>query len=270
MDNDYLPFYVSATLLIILLVTPLVALIYTGLTDPINLALIFTNGQFIQSLTLTFTGAVAAAALALILGAPVAYALARSMVPGWIGKVTSALLSSPMTIPHTVVGLAILIMASPLSPIPLARQLPLMNSMLGLVLAYFIVSSPIAIGSLTQVFERINPVYEEVGLAIGMSRVGVFTRLILPMTISEAVESYLLTWARAISEFGSIALVAYYVVAPPLFNYVYPMPVLVWYYYETYGLEPALGYATATLLVSLMALIIMETVRHYLNRYHYG
>ncbi len=266
MDNGYLPFYFSVVILLILLVAPLATLIYMGLADPLNLLSIFTNSQFTQSLTLTFTGAMAAAALGLLLGAPVAYALARGMMPGWASRVASALLSSPITIPHTVVGLAILIMASPLSPIPLVRRLPIVNSLLGLVLAYFIVSSPIAVGSLVQVFERIDPVYEDVGLAIGMSRMRVFIKLILPMTIGEVVESYLLAWARAISEFGSIALVAYYVITPPLFNYVYPTSVLVWYYYETYGLEPALSYAAATLLVSLVVLVIMEAVRHYLNR----
>lgn len=267
MDKDNAPFHAVIATMLIVLLTPVFALLYVGLMDPINIVSLFTRPQFTQSLTLTFTGAMIAAALGLLIGAPTAYALARGMIPSWASRIVSALLSSPMTIPHTVIGLAILLMVSPLSPIPLIKRLPVINSILGLVMAYFMVSSPIITGSLVQVFERIDPVYEDVGLIAGISKFGVFVRLIVPMTLSELIESYLLAWARAISEFGSVVLVAYYVIAPPLFNYVYPASVLVWYYYETYGLEPALGYAAATLLMSIIALTIIEILRHVLGKH---
>ena len=53
---------------------------------------------------------------------------------------------------------------------------------------------------------------------------------------------------------------AYYVVNPPLFNYVYPLPILIWYTYEVYGLPMALGYASASLIISIVILVLAEII----------
>ncbi len=76
----------------------------------------------------------------------------------------------------------------------------------------------------------------------------------------ELVSSFLLAWGRSISEFGSIVILAYYIVNPPLFNYVYPLPTLIWYSYEVYGLPLALGYASASLIISIIIIVLIELI----------
>ncbi len=116
------------------------------------------------------TGASIAAALTLILGLPTAYAISRGLIPKPFDSVIGGLLTSPLTIPpHTIVGLSLLILVSPISPpIPIIRRLPLVDTIWGLVAAYFIVSAPITIGAVRQVFDEVDPpVYEYVGLTLG-------------------------------------------------------------------------------------------------------
>ncbi|WP_238375168.1 ABC transporter permease subunit [Vulcanisaeta thermophila] len=250
----FTPFIILLTLMLTL---PIAALFYVG-REYILRAL--TSPLFISSLAITLLGALIAALLDLALGLPTAYALSRNLLPRGLSDVVSDVLLSPMTIPHTVVGLSLLILTSPISPIPIIRRLPLVDTMWGLVAAYFVVSAPIAIGSMKQVIDGVDVVYEELALTMGLTRWGAFTKVVIPMVRRDLVTSYLLAWSRSVSEFGSIAILAYYVMAPPLINYAYPIPILVWYEYEVYGLAPALGYASASLLISIITLVVMGLI----------
>ena len=250
----FLPFVVMISLILTL---PMVALIYGGYKYVLRSIM---SSLFIESVVLTPLGALIAAALDLLLGVPTAYAISRRLIPSPLDDVVSGILLSPLTIPHTIVGLSLLILVSPISPIPIVRRLPLVDTIWGLVAAYFVVSAPIATGAIKQVFDELDPTYEYVGLTLGLSQWGVFMRVVVPMTHRELLSSFMIAWGRAVSEFGSIVILAYYVVNPPLFNYVYPLPILIWYTYEVYGLPMALGYASASLIISIVILVLAEII----------
>ena len=250
----FLPFVVMISLILTL---PMVALIYGGYKYVLRSIM---SSLFIESVALTLLGALIAAALDLLLGVPTAYAISRRLIPSPLDDVVSGILLSPLTIPHTIVGLSLLILVSPISPIPIVRRLPLVDTIWGLVTAYFVVSAPIATGAIKQVFDELDPTYEYVGLTLGLSQWGVFMRVVVPMTHRELLSSFMIAWGRAVSEFGSIVILAYYVVNPPLFNYVYPLPILIWYTYEVYGLPMALGYASASLIISIVILVLAEII----------
>ena len=250
----FLPFVVMISLILTL---PMVALIYGGYKYVLRSIM---SSLFIESVALTLLGALIAAALDLLLGAPTAYAISRRLIPSPLDDIVSGILLSPLTIPHTIVGLSLLILVSPISPIPIVRRLPLVDTIWGLVAAYFVVSAPIATGAIKQVFDELDPTYEYVGLTLGLSQWGVFMRVVVPMTHRELLSSFMIAWGRAVSEFGSIVILAYYVVNPPLFNYVYPLPILIWYTYEVYGLPMALGYASASLIISIVILVLAEII----------
>ena len=250
----FLPFVVMISLMLTL---PMVALIYGGYKYVLRSIM---SSLFIESVALTLLGALIAAALDLLLGAPTAYAISRRLIPSPLDDVVSGILLSPLTIPHTIVGLSLLILVSPISPIPIVRRLPLVDTIWGLVAAYFVVSAPIATGAIKQVFDGLDPTYEYVGLTLGLSQWGVFMRVVVPMTHRELLSSFMIAWGRAVSEFGSIVILAYYVVNPPLFNYAYPLPILIWYTYEVYGLPMALGYASASLIISIVILVLAEII----------
>jgi ABC-type sulfate transport system, permease component len=155
----------------LILTLPMVALIYGGYKYVLRSIM---SSLFIESVALTLLGALIAAALDLLLGAPTAYAISRRLIPSPLDDVVSGILLSPLTIPHTIVGLSLLILVSPISPIPIVRRLPLVDTIWGLVTAYFVVSAPIATGAIKQVFDELDPTYEYVGLTLGLSQWGCF------------------------------------------------------------------------------------------------
>ncbi|WP_243665861.1 hypothetical protein [Vulcanisaeta sp. JCM 16159] len=115
MDNSrhvFAPFIVLISLILLL---PIAALLYEGSNYLLSA---FTSTLFIYGTLVTLLGASIAAALTLILGLPTAYAISRGLIPKPLDSVIGGLLTSPLTIPHTIVGLSLLILVSPISPIP--------------------------------------------------------------------------------------------------------------------------------------------------------
>ncbi|MGC9088099.1 MAG: hypothetical protein ACP5IF_05750, partial [Conexivisphaera sp.] len=130
---------------------PIAVLFYSA--GPVGIASAFEDPQFVSSLGLTMLGASIAAALNAALGTPAAYALARGLIRGE-GALYDLLLS-PVSIPHTVVGIMLLIMFSPASPLHyLLGSLNPLDTLWGMILAMFYVSAPIYVMSMREHFER--------------------------------------------------------------------------------------------------------------------
>ncbi len=131
MDNSRHAFTPFIILISLMLLLPMVVLLYEGYGYLISA---FTSTLFIEGVVVTLLGAMIAAALTLILGLPTAYAISRGLIPRPIDNIVGGLLTSPLTIPpHTIVGLSLLILVSPISPpIPIIRRLPLVDTIWGL------------------------------------------------------------------------------------------------------------------------------------------
>ncbi|MDP7981716.1 MAG: ABC transporter permease subunit [Conexivisphaerales archaeon] len=238
---------------------PIAVLFYSA--GPVGIASSFEDPQFISSLGLTMLGASIAAALNAALGTPAAYALARGLIRGE-GALYDLLLS-PVSIPHTVVGIMLLIMFSPASPLHyLLGSLNPLDTLWGMILAMFYVSAPIYVMSMREHFERSDLEMERFLGSLGMSPSSIFYSVILRGSLGSIARISLLSMGRAISEFGSIVILAYSVSMAPLFYYVKPATVLIWYKYDVYGLSAAVGYASAllvvTLILSLLAYLASE------------
>ncbi|MDG6928959.1 MAG: ABC transporter permease [Nitrososphaerota archaeon] len=252
-------FLVPLAVLVLVLLAPIAVMLFLSAGHGMLAA--FFDGRFLESVALTVAGATVASALAVVLGTPASYAMARGLVKGRVRLVSEALLLSPMTVPHVIAGIAILITFAPISPLhPLLGGVDVFQTFAGLTLAYFFVSVPIYVSAITQSLAQLDGRLELAARSLGASRPRVFLRVVVPNIRSPIVESFILTWARAMSEFGSILILAYLVVSPP-FYYVQPAPVYVWNAYEVGGLFSALKYAGALLLISIATLVALEWVR---------
>ena len=253
-------FAVPLAVLLILLAVPL--LILLGLAAGHGLLDAIRDPSFLESVALTFLAAAAAAALAALLGTPAAYALSRGLLGRKAGAVTEAFLLAPITVPHIVAGIAILITFSPLSPLyPLLGGLRVVDTFLGLTAAFFFVSSPLFVSGIKDSVAKLDPRLEYAARSLGASPGETFLRVVVPNLRASILESFLLTWARAVSEFGSIAILAYFVFGPPFFGAIMPASVFVWNTYEVSGLLLALSYAGAHLLISLNPLDLLEVAK---------
>ena len=78
----------------------------------------------------------------------------------------------------------------------------------GIVLAQVTIISALAIRLLKSTFDRIDPRYEQVGRTLGCSKLKAFLKITLPLAKDGIIASAILTWARAVGEFGATVTLA--------------------------------------------------------------
>lgn len=192
-----------------------------------------------------------------VLFTPLAYFLARNR-----SGIAESLSDLPAVVPHPIVGVALLLLASPLTPFGqflTSIGLNLYNSLLGLVTALTIVSAPVYVKSMKPFFESMSQSPETFALGLGASRSRTFTSVVIPNSRRGIINASLIAMSRAMSEFGSIAILAYYVLQAP-FAGVNPAPVLIYDYYTYYGLGVAVTASAVLVAVSLALLLVIRVI----------
>ena len=143
--------------------------------------------------------------LALVLGVPLAWLLARVSFPG--KALVRSLVLLPMVLPPTVGGVALLLafgrrgLLGPWLEDTFGLTLPFHSS--GAVVAATFVAMPFLVISLEGALAGLRPSYEETAASLGASPVRVFCTVTLPMVAPGLAAGAALTWARALGEFGA-------------------------------------------------------------------
>lgn len=144
-----------------------------------------------------------AALASLVFGVPLALALARGF-PGQ--SVVSSLVDLPLVVPHSAAGILILFGFGEGGAFP---SLTLLGTMVGIVLAMVFVSAPYAVNSAREAFEAVDDRVEYASRIHGASRLETFRRITGPLALRGILTGGVLAWARSVSEFGAVAIVAY-------------------------------------------------------------
>jgi molybdate transport system permease protein len=158
-----------------------------------------------EALRLSLTTSLAATAVALVLGLPLAWVLARTDLPG--RAVVRALVLLPMVLPPVVGGVALLSAFSRRSPLGGwlfdAFGIQLTFSPAGAVLAQAFVALPFFVITVEAALRQADPRYEQVAASLGARPATVFRRVTLPTIAPAIVAGAVLAWARALGEFGA-------------------------------------------------------------------
>ncbi|MFP2963201.1 molybdate ABC transporter permease subunit, partial [Myxococcus sp. 1LA] len=158
-----------------------------------------------------FTVGVAALATLLILppGLAVAYALARWDGPG--KGVVETVLTLPLVLPPTAVGLVLLELLGrngPLGRVLDAWGVEVVFTPKAVVLASAVMAFPLLVRSARSGFEEVDPRLVAVARTLGASRARAFFRVTLPLAWRGVLVGALLAFSRALGEFGATVLVA--------------------------------------------------------------
>ncbi len=178
-----------------------------------------------------------------LFGTPLAYLLARC---SFRGKATlEALIDLPIMVPHTVAGIAVLMTITPKAPVGAALSalgLSPINSNLAIILACIFVSIPFYVDAVRDAFSAVSPRMEKVSRNLGGSFGYTFFHVTMPLARRGVLSGLIMSWARAVSEFGAIVIVAYH-----------PMvaPVLIYDRFATFGLKYSSPIAVQLILISL-------------------
>lgn len=160
-----------------------------------------------SAIMLSLIAATASTALAVILAIPAAYALARINFPG--KRLLDTFIDLPMVLTPIALGTLILMswntaIGRLLSDIGLTLPFTLA----GVILAQFTVVVAISVRMLKATFEQVDPRQEQVARLLGCSAFESFRHVTLPLARRGILAAIILTWARAIGEFGATVMVA--------------------------------------------------------------
>jgi molybdate/tungstate transport system permease protein len=192
------------------------------------------------------------ALLAALLGTPLAYLLARK--DGWLIRVVEAVVDLPLAVPHTVAGVALLFTFGRMGVAGILLShvgLRFWGTAAGIVVAMLFVSVPFMVNSARLGFAAVDLHLEEVARTLGASRMEVFFRIDLPLAWRGILTGVILTYARSISEIGSVMVLAYY-----------PMtaPVKIYDLYLQTGLRESSAAAVLLLIVTLSTFLVFRTI----------
>jgi molybdate transport system permease protein len=176
-------------------------------TDTRTLFSVLVSREILFAVRLTIFTATAATILAMIIAIPAAYAISHAKFPG--KDVVDTILDVPIVLSPVAIGAALLVFFN--TSVGSAVENGLMRFVFevpGIILAQFTVVIALAIRLLKSTFDGIDQRYEQVGRTLGYSKSQVFLRVTLPLAKNGVIAAGVLTWARAIGEFGATVTLA--------------------------------------------------------------
>ena len=145
-----------------------------------------------------------------VLGVACGFTLARVRFAG--RELVDALLTLPLVLPPTVMGYYLLVLVGRHGPLGAwldrAFGFTLIFTWQGAVLAATVVAFPLVLKSARAAFEGVEPQFEQAARVLGLNEWAVFFRVTLPLAWRGILAGLLLTFARALGEFGATLMVA--------------------------------------------------------------
>jgi molybdate transport system permease protein len=198
---------ILAVMMAVFFILPIIGLVWRAMTLEGGLA----AGELSigSAITLSLGTTALAVVLIVLFGTPLAYFLARYHFPlKWL---LTAFIELPIVMPPVVAGLALLSAFGRrgLIGMPLANlNITITFTFMAVVLAQLFVSSPFYIRAAQSRFESLPREYEDAAAVDGANRWLIFWQVILPQSVHALLTGLILSWARALGEFGATILFA--------------------------------------------------------------
>lgn len=243
-------FSLVGLLLLLFILLPLVATVFAS--SPGEFAEGVADRGVLDSLWLTFLAAFTATVIALVLGIPLAYLLARREF--WGKSLVQGIIDLPLIIPHTAAGVALImvfgrqqLLGKPFASVGVFFT----ESFAGIVIAMLFVSMPLLVDTARETFALVDPRLEGVARTLGAGPWSAFRRVTLPLAWRGIVAGSVMMWARGISEFGAVVILAY---NPKTIS------VLIYERFVAFGPDGAAPVTTLLLILALLILVLVRTV----------
>ena len=193
-----------------LILLPLASIFIFGMSNGIDAFLAaLVAPEAIFALQLSIVTSFWATVFNVLFGLFAAYVLSKYNF--WGRNALIVTISLPTAIPTAVAGFALLLLWGPygtLGRLLEPRGIQTMFTAWAIILANIFVTFPLAFGVIKPVFDTMNKSLEEASATMGATRWQTFWHVTLPSLRGAIVGGALLTFARAVGEFGSTILVS--------------------------------------------------------------
>ena len=181
---------------------------------------------------------------------PLAYLLARKNF--LLKRVVLGIIDLPIVIPHTAAGIAVLGIISRdtiLGKFAESIGISFVGHPIGIGLAMAFVSVPFLINAAHDGFKAVPIRMEQAALSLNASPIRMFLTISLPLAWRNIVSGLVMMFARGMSEFGAVVIVAYH----PMIT-----PVLIYDRFGAFGLNYARPVAVVFIIVSISIFIAIR------------
>ena len=244
----YLGLLLLSSLILLFIIAPLVGMfLHTGGKE---ITEVIADKEVRESIWLTLSVSFMATLIFAIPAIPLAYILAKTEFPG--RRIISGIVDLPVVIPHSAAGIALLGVISRGTFVGNAAEyagIRFIGTPFGIGLAMAYVSLPYLINSARDGFSAIPDRIEKAALSLGASRKRTFFEISLPLAKRSIFTGSILMFARGMSEFGAVIIIAYH---PSV------TPVLIYDRFASYGLDYARGTAVVFICISLVVFVILS------------
>lgn len=214
-----------------------------------------SSPQTLSALGLTVGESVAVTAVNVVLGTMIAWVLVRDRF--WGQRVLEIVIDIPFALPTIVAGLVLLTLYGPGSPLGVNWA----NTRIAVFLALLFVTVPFVVRTVQPVLIELEPEVEEAAASLGASRLTTFRLIILPALAPAITSGAALSFARGISEYGSLVLLSGNL---PYSTEVASVRILS--YVEGDQLTSAAAVASLLLVIALSVIIILDVISRRVSR----
>jgi sulfate transport system permease protein len=223
---------------------------------------IVTSPRALHALELSFGLSLAAAAVNLVFGLIVVWALVRYEFPG--KRIFDAIVDIPFALPTAVAGIALTSLyaengwiGSLLAPLGIKVAF----TPLGIFVALVFIGLPFVVRTVQPVLEDIEAELEEASATLGASRWTTIRRVIFPVMVPALLTGFALAFARAVGEYGSVIFIA-----GNLPNVSEVAPLLIVIRLEEFRYADATAIASVMLVASFILLFAINLLQRWSER----
>jgi sulfate transport system permease protein len=214
-----------------------------------------TSSQTLSAVELTVVQAALVTLVNIVMGTVIAWVLVRDRF--WGKRILDVAIDIPFALPTIVTGLVLLSLYGPQSPL----GVDVANTRASVFLALAFVTLPFIVRTVQPVLEELEADVEEASASLGANRFTTFRRIILPSLVPAIAAGAALSFARGISEYGSLVLLS-----GNLPNRTEVVSVRVLTYIENGDQASAAAAATLMLVVALVAIVALDVIQRRVAR----
>lgn len=255
MKNKFFNIILTGFFIIVLLfiVSPLAMLIIRGLSYvPVCIKSEEVQFAIVLSMKTSFISTL----ICLILALPTSYFLHIKDIP--FKKLIVQIINLPMSLPHLVSGIALLLLFGKMgigNEIYKLFKLDFIFTKQGIILAQVFVNLPLTVKILNTALCESNDKMVFVARTLGCNSWQAFKYITLPNLRMGVISSTVMTWCRALGEFGAVAMIAG---STRMKTEI--IPTSIYLNMSTGDVDLAVGIAVILIIISLSCMTVFEVL----------